>query len=165
MIATSECLRSTYKSHRFVSDWGARFPNFLLAYRALRIRWIGAGVQDCLSSSLLTGHPLMTLWAWPRLGSVRKRTLDCSGTFCLRHPSPQQGTTHSRSCGKFTQPSAWHPQLCLPTLEFCQWLNVKSLWQTGLLLGMPWEWCHVALLAHQHEREVTQAPIPMRGPH
>jgi hypothetical protein len=124
----------------------------------------GIGMQDYPSSSLLAGHPLTTLRAWPWLVWCLEENSDCPALWG-KPPSPyQKGTTHNRSCGKLSGPPTQHPQLYLATPEAGQWLGENSLRQTGQLRGLPWGWRHVALSAHLHERKVTQASISMRGP-
>jgi hypothetical protein len=63
-------------------DWNVRLPIVLLAHR------------------LVTA-----VWAWPQLAY-------CSGENSYCPTLPRQGTTLSRSCGKFSGPSTRHPQLC-----------------------------------------------------
>jgi hypothetical protein len=47
----------------------------------------GIETQDYTSSSLITGHPLTTLWAWPWLALCSEENSNCLATCCLGHPA------------------------------------------------------------------------------
>jgi hypothetical protein len=100
--------------------WSSTTSYKMLSYRT---RW--TGMQDCQSSSWPTGHQLTTLWAWPQLAYVLKRTPTALQPAVWG--TPRQGTTHNRSHGKFSEPSIQHPQLCLPTPAVTQEPDENSL--------------------------------------
>jgi hypothetical protein len=95
----------------------------------------------------------------PKVDTRRKRAPLALWPAIRAPPNKEQPTINH--AGELTKQ---HSQLCPPTSETGMWQDEDSLQQTGQLCGLPQGWQCVALSAHPHEWEVTQASIPMGGP-
>jgi hypothetical protein len=161
------CLRGVSKTHRYhicapavTRKTGEVHKTVEEHLRKAVTSHQGAGTWDYPSSSLPTGHPPMTLRAWPQL-------MSCSGEKsayqATRGTANKKWTTIDHTEDLVNWLHDIH-NYAHQHLQAGQWSNENPLRLAGKLRRLPRGRWSVAVSLNPHQRKVTQASTLMEGP-